>query len=214
MQEAKSNITHLFLPFAFCIFALLLHASGGKCYFCRFFFHTVNATMKKTLLFTFGLVLLMTATGFSQKFGYCNSAVVLTLLPEVKAADSDLKAFQAQLTKRGQDMVKSLQEKDAELKRKQEQGTISPKELETQTAKLKEEEAKIGAYEQEMMQKLTQKREELFKPIFERFNNAMNEVAKEKGFSLVFDSNTQVVLYADESLDVTPLVKTKLGITN
>ncbi len=170
--------------------------------------------MKKTLLFTFGLVLLMTATGFSQKFGYCNSAVVLTLLPEVKAADSDLKAFQAQLTKRGQDMVKSLQEKDAELKRKQEQGTISPKELETQTAKLKEEEAKIGAYEQEMMQKLTQKREELFKPIFERFNNAMNEVAKEKGFSLVFDSNTQVVLYADESLDVTPLVKTKLGITN
>ncbi len=177
-------------------------------------FHTVNATMKKTLMFTFGLVLLLTATGFSQKFGYCNSALVLTQIPEVKAADSDLKAFQSQLTKRGQDMVKVLQDKDAELKRKQDQGTISPKDYEGQAAKLKDDEAAIGAYEQEMNQKLSQKREELFKPIFDRFNKAMSDVATENGFMLVFDSNTQVVLYADESLDVTPLVKTKMGIPN
>jgi len=30
----------------------------------------------------------------------------------------------------------------------------------------------------------------------------------------VFDQNTQVILYADESLDVTKLVKAKLGIAN
>lgn len=165
-------------------------------------------------MLTFGLVLLLAATGYAQKFGYCNSAEVLTQIPEVKAADSDLQAFQAQLTKRGQDMVKALQEKAAELKRKEEQGTISPKELEAQSAKLKEEEAKIGAYEQEMMNKLSQKREELFKPIFDRFNKAMDDVAKENGFSMVFDKNTQVVLFADESLDVTKLLKTKMGIAN
>ncbi len=165
-------------------------------------------------MLTFGLVLLLAATGYAQKFGYCNSAEVLTQIPEVKAADSDLQAFQAQLTKRGQDMVKALQEKAAELKRKEEQGTISPKELEAQSAKLKEDEAKIGAYEQEMMNKLSQKREELFKPIFDRFNKAMDDVAKENGFSMVFDKNTQVVLFADESLDVTKLLKTKMGIAN
>ncbi|MCC6281595.1 MAG: OmpH family outer membrane protein [Saprospiraceae bacterium] len=170
--------------------------------------------MKKTFMLTFGLVLLLAATGYAQKFGYCNSAEVLTQIPEVKAADSDLQAFQAQLTKRGQDMVKALQEKAAELKRKEEQGTISPKELEAQSAKLKEDEAKIGAYEQEMMNKLSQKREELFKPIFDRFNKAMDDVAKENGFSMVFDKNTQVVLFADESLDVTKLLKTKMGIAN
>lgn len=170
--------------------------------------------MKKTLLLTFGLVLSLAANGIAQKFGYCNSAQILTLIPEVKAADSDLKAFQTQLTKRGQDMVKTLQEKAAELQRKQEQGAISPNDYQTQSTKLKEDETKIAEYEQEVMGQLSKRREELFKPIFDRFNKAMDDVAKENGFMLVFDSNTQVVLYADESLDVTKQVKAKLGITN
>lgn len=170
--------------------------------------------MKKTLLLTFGLVLLLAANGIAQKFGYCNSAQILTLIPDVKAADSDLKAFQTQLTKKGQEMVKVLQDKAAELQRKQEQGGISPNDFQTQSAKLKEEETKIGEYEQEVMNQLSKKREELFKPIFDRFNKAMGDVAKENGFTLVFDTNTQVVLYADESLDVTKMVKAKMGITN
>lgn len=168
--------------------------------------------MKKTLLFTFGLVMLLATNGFAQKFGYCNSAEILTLIPDVKAADSDLKAFQTQLTKRGQDMVKVLQDKATELQRKQDQGTISPNDYQTQAAKLKEEEAKISDYEQEVMNQLAKKREELYKPIFDRFNKAMNDVAKENGLTLVFDRNTQVVLYADESLDVTKMVKAKMGI--
>ncbi len=165
-------------------------------------------------MLTFGLVLLLTTTGFSQKFGYCNSAQLLSQIPEVKAADSDLKAFQTQLTKRGQDMVKALQDAGAELQRKQDQGSISPKDYEAQGAKLKEEEAKIGAYEQEVYEKLSKKREELFKPILDRVNTAMKDVSTELGYMLVFDSSTQFVLYADESLDVTKLVKTKLGIPN
>jgi len=165
-------------------------------------------------LFLLALGLLFATTGFSQKFGYCNSGALLTSIPEVKAADSDLQAFQAQLTKRGQEMVKALQDKAAELDRKEKQGTISPKELETQSAKLKEEEATIAKYEQEVYDKLAQKREELFKPILDKVNQAMADVAKENQFAFVFDQNTQILLYADESLDVTKLVKAKLGIAN
>jgi Skp family chaperone for outer membrane proteins len=40
----------------------------------------------------------------------------------------------------------------------------------------------------------------------------MGDVAKENGFVFVFDTNSNVVLYAHESLDVTQLVKTKLNI--
>lgn len=168
--------------------------------------------MKKLFLLAFGLALC--SVSFAQKFGYCNSGALLTQIPEVKAADSDLQAFQAQLTKRGQEMVKSLQEKAAELDRKEKAGTISPKELEIQGAKLQEEQAVIAKYEQEVYDKLGQKREELFKPILDRVNQAMADVAKENQFTFVFDQNTQVLLYADESLDVTKLVKTKLGIAN
>ncbi len=63
-----------------------------------------------------------------------------------------------------------------------------------------------------MYDDLAKKREELYKPILDRVNKAMQDVATENGYLMVFDSSTQVLLYADPSLDVTNLVKTKLGI--
>lgn len=168
--------------------------------------------MKKIFVLTLGLLLTLCTAATAQKFGYCNSTALLTALPEVKQADSDLQAFQTQLTKKGQEMVKELQDKGAELQRKQKQGTIAPKDYEEQAAKLKEEEEKIGKYEQEVYAKLAQKREELFKPILEKLNKALQDVAKENGYLYVFDSSTQVLLYHDESLDLTNLVKAKMGI--
>ena len=109
-------------------------------------------------------------------------------------------------------MVKELQDQAAELERKKEQGTISPKDYETQATKLQEQEGKIRQYEQEVYTKLSQKREQLYKPLLERVNNAMKDVATENNFAYVFDSSTEVLLYADPTLDVTPLVKKKLGI--
>jgi outer membrane protein len=168
--------------------------------------------MNKSTLLTCCIALAVTTASFAQKFGYCNSTSLLTNIPEVKQADSELQSFQTQLTKRGQEMVKSLQDKAAELKRKQELGTISPKDLEVQNAKLAEEEQAIGKYEQEVYQKLSEKREMLYKPILDKVNTAMADVAKENGFIMVFDTTSSTVLYAHESLDVTKLVKTKLNI--
>ncbi|TNE47812.1 MAG: OmpH family outer membrane protein [Bacteroidetes bacterium] len=169
--------------------------------------------MKKTFVLTLGMVFTLAFTGFAQKFGYLNSVALLSELAEVKQADSDLKAFQTQLTKRGQEMVQDLQAQAAELDRKKELGTISPKDYQTQAEKLQADEAKIGEYEQEVYEKLAKKREELYKPILERVNTAMQDVAKENGYLLVFDTSTQVLLYADEALDVTNLVKAKLGLS-
>lgn len=165
--------------------------------------------MKKILLLAIGIS--FATVSFAQKFAYCNSAALLSEIPEVKAADSDLQAFQTQLVKRGQEMIKNLQDKAAELDRKQKQGQISPKDLETQTAKLKEEEEKIIKYEQEVYEKLSQKREALYKPILDRVNDAMAEVAKENAYTFVFDLNSQIILFAEDSLDATPLVKAKLS---
>ena len=167
--------------------------------------------MNKSITLTLCFTLLVATVGFSQKFGFCNSSALLTNIPEMKQADSELKSFQTQLQKRGQEMVKSLQDRAAELKRKEELGTISPKELEAQNAKLAADQAEIAAFEQEVYEKLAQKREQLFSPILERVNKAMSDVAKENGILFVFDSNADIVLYADESLDVTKLVKTKLN---
>jgi outer membrane protein len=167
--------------------------------------------MNKTLVFTLALGLMAVTSSFAQKIGYCNSLALMAELPEVKAADSDLQTLATQLQKQGETMVKDLQAKAELLEKKNTEGTISPKEYETQQAALREEEAKINKYAQEMEQKLAQKREELYKPILDKVNTAMTTVAKEGGFILVFDSSSQILLFADESLDVTNLVKAKLS---
>ena len=168
--------------------------------------------MNKTFLLALSLLLSITTLVSAQKFGFCYSALLMTQLPEVKAADSDLQAFQTQLTKVGQQRVKNLQDKAADLKSKQDRGAISPKDGETQTALLQAEQESIADYEQEVYSKLAQKRQELYKPIFDKVNEAMKVVAAENGFQFVFDSSTQVVLYGHESLDVTSLLKVKLGL--
>jgi outer membrane protein len=168
--------------------------------------------MNKIVLIALALLMYTATTGYAQKFGYCNSEKLLAEMPDIKAADSDLQAFQTQLTKRGQERVKALQATAAEVKRKQDAGEISPLDLEKANAQLAEEEQAIAKYEQEVYDKLGKKREELFKPLLDRVNNAMKAVATKNGYTFVFDSSTNVLIYSDESLDVTKLVKAELGI--
>ena len=80
----------------------------------------------------------------AQKFGYLNSQVLLAELPEVKAADAEIQALQTQLEKKGQMMVQELENKYKELQRKEQSGEISPKALEDEAKKLKEQEAESG----------------------------------------------------------------------
>jgi outer membrane protein len=170
--------------------------------------------MKKTIVLVLALMISMTSGVFAQKFGFCNSAALLAELPEVKQADSDLQAYQAQLTKKGQEMVQILQTKAGELQAKKDKGLISPKDSDEQTAKLEAEQAAIQEYEQKVYADLTKKREDLYAPILEKVNTAMKAVAVENKYLLVFDASTQILLYADETLDVTKMVKVKLGIAN
>ena len=143
----------------------------------------------------------LTHSAFAQKFGYVNSSEILASLAEVKAADSELDSFQKILQKQGQKMVEDLQAKYAELDKKQKSGT-----------KLREEESKITAFETNMRQQIQEKRETLLKPILDKVNQAINDVAKEKAFQYIFDTSTGVILYADESVDISKDVKTKLGL--
>jgi outer membrane protein len=149
----------------------------------------------------------------AQKFGFTNSAVIMSEVPEVKQAESNLKAYQEQLTKQGQIKVEALQGKYQELARKEKQGEIAPKALQEQTEKLKAEEDELAKLEQDMQGQLAQKREVLLQPILDKINKGIQDVAKEHGFSFIFDSSAGMLLYADETGDVTALVRAKLGLS-
>ena len=154
----------------------------------------------------------LTTTLAAQKFGYVNTQEIIQNLPEVKEANSNIEAFQMQLQKKGQEMLQAFQTKYQDLERRQQEGLISPKELEIEAQKLKEEEGKILEFEQNSQQKIVEKSESLLSPIRERIQQAINDVSAENGYTYVFDYSTGFILFADSSADVGPLVKAKLGI--
>lgn len=145
----------------------------------------------------------------AQKFGYVNSAAILAEMPEVKQADANLEALQKQLQKKGQGMLEQLQLDYTALQKRVQGGEMSPKEQETEAQKLQAREQEIGQFEQDMRKQVSDKREELLGPIYEKVNQAIKDVAKENDFQFIFDQN--VLLFAEESQNVNDLVKAKLA---
>jgi outer membrane protein len=155
-------------------------------------------------------LVMSTLTVHAQKFGYLNSAELLQEMPEVKEAEANLETLQKQLQAKGQKMVEEFQTKYADLERRQNE--IAPKDLELEVQKLKDEEANIGKFEQDMQRQILEKRETLLQPILDRVNNVIKEFAKEENYTYIFDSSAGVLLYADETTDVTSKIKAKLGM--
>ncbi len=149
-------------------------------------------------------------TAQAQKFGFVNSAALLSEMPQVKQADANLEALQKQLQKKGQGMLEQLQKDYMEIQQKVENGELSPKQQEEEAKKLEDRRNEIAAFEQDMVNQIQKKRSELLDPIMENVNKAIADVAKENGYQFIFDQ--QVLLYFDEAQDVSDLVKSKLGM--
>ncbi len=147
----------------------------------------------------------------AQSFGYMNSALFVSELPEVKTANTSLESMQKAKTKVIENMVKQLQDKAAALEQKKQAGTISPKTYEAQMKNLEAEQQKIVKLQETSAKELEAERTKLFDPILKKVNDAIQAVAKEKSLSYVFDTSTGILLFADEALDVTEAVKAKYG---
>ncbi|TXF89176.1 OmpH family outer membrane protein [Neolewinella aurantiaca] len=156
------------------------------------------------------LLLAATTTASAQKFGYVNSQAILAEMPEMKAAESNLEGLQKQLQKKGQAMVTSFQTDVQALQAKAQAGELTPKQQNDESAKLEKRQAEIGKFEQDMVSDLQKKRTELLEPIYEKVNDAIKAVAEEGGYQFIFDQ--QVLLYGQETSDVSTAVKAKLGM--
>lgn len=167
----------------------------------------------KAILKVTSLLILLSCAAFTtqaQKFGYLSSASILQDMPEVKQADATLEALQKQLQKKGQGMVEQLQKDYQAAQEKIGRGELSPKQQEEEGAKLEAKQAEIQKFEQDMQKQVQDKRNELMTPILDKINKAIQDVAKENGYTFIFDEG--VLLYKEASGDVTNLVRAKLGM--
>ncbi|MGE5355447.1 MAG: OmpH family outer membrane protein [Deltaproteobacteria bacterium] len=161
--------------------------------------------------FLIGLFLAFSIGLSAQKFGYLNSNELMSLHPYVKGADSILVIYQNQLMSEGQKLVDSFQKNYEEYVKEANAGNLSKIQMQERENQLAQEQNKLRDYETEMQQKVIKKREELYKPILDNIQTAINAVGKEYNYTFIFDSGTGGLLFANDADNVIQLVKTKLG---
>jgi len=166
--------------------------------------------LKVTLL---AVVLLTSANTFAQtlKLGHIDSSKLLAIMPEkdmaqkqietkAKEFDTQIKAMQAEYQKLVEAYVA-------------ERETLSDAFRADREKAIQDLQNRMQTFDQFAQNKIQTTRQELLKPIFDKASKAIKEVGEENGFTYVLDLSTGVVLFnSSSSIDIMPLVKTKLGI--
>ncbi len=155
-------------------------------------------------------VTLMSTAVFGQKFGHINSNDLLLAMPErttiEESIQKEAQALESQLstmTKEYQSKVQTYQASEA---------TMTDAIKQDRIAEITNLEDRIGKFQQSAKETLQKKEESMLKPIIDKAKKAIEDVAKENNFTMVFDSGLGVILYKKDSEDILPMVKKKLGL--
>lgn len=145
------------------------------------------------------------------KFGHIDLQALVQLMPERASAETEFTNFQTELEEVLGEMQQNYQQKLKELEGLGEDA--SEVKRNAKITELQDIQQRIQNYQVTANQQLQQKQAELLQPVFDKAENAIQEVAKEQSLLYVFDIGTRVVLYkSNQSMDLLPLVKQKLGL--
>ncbi|MEE0982669.1 MAG: OmpH family outer membrane protein [Bacteroidales bacterium] len=167
--------------------------------------------MKKYLVVL--LLTVLSLGGYAQKYACVDTEYILSNVPEYKQAQKELEEVSVQWQK---EVEVKFQAVDRLYKAFQAEAVILPADLKAQ----KENEIIAAEKEAKNLQKqrfgndgdLAKKRSELVKPIQDRIYNAIEKVAQEKNYSVVFDkAGGATILYVDNKTDISDLVLAELG---
>jgi len=166
--------------------------------------------MKTVLL---AVIMTITTGAFAQKMAHINIDDMLTSMPETKIAEDEIKLFAETLEKDMKFLQEEYQNKMTELENGANSGW-SDLMIKSKQEDLYSSQQKIYEFQQLAQEQITAKQLELMEPVLEKLQNAVNDVAKDKGYAYVLDSsrNRGVVIYKDGGTDIAPLVKAKMGM--
>lgn len=166
--------------------------------------------MMKRMILAVG-ILSMAFVLHAQKFGHVSSEVLLQAMPEYDSAQTKLQELQKYYELEIERIQVEINKKIEEFN----QGEAAMSDLikEAKASEIQELQMRLQNYSQTAQQDLQQQSMLVIQPVMERARGAIDEVAKEHGLIYVFDlSQGNPVYTSEESLDMVPLVKAKLGI--
>ena len=167
----------------------------------------------KTRLLTIFLFLSISYIGWAQQlFGHINSQEIISIMPEAATAQLALQQELEDLQEQGKIMAEEYESqlKDFQINQENMSEAIRNDKLKS----LQDLEERITLFQQSAQQSIQLKEAELFEPILTKIQNAIDEVAKDKGYAYVFDigGNAGGLVYKNDSFDITSMVKSKLNL--
>jgi outer membrane protein len=145
----------------------------------------------------------------TMKFGHIDFQQLLQLMPERDVAQKAFAKVQSEMEAQLATMQKELQDKGKEYLAQQK--TLTEAVRTTKEDELQSLQQRIQTFQQQAQENLQKEESKQYQPIIEKARKAIADVGKEQGLMYVFEVN-QVLYHADQSIDLLPLVKTKLGI--
>lgn len=142
-------------------------------------------------------------------FVYLNSAEIIQSQP---AFAEMTRTFDQEIAERRTELQEQAATVDSLLRAYQEQESVfSPQMREEKQREIRTEQQALQARRLEMENELTERQQELLRPILEEVGNAIEQVRAERNYSMVFDISTEGVVAADPALDITELVRARVG---
>jgi len=166
--------------------------------------------MMKRMILAVG-ILSMAFALHAQKFGHVTSEVLLQAMPEYDSAQLKLEELRQHYTLELERIQVEINKKIEEFN--QAEATMSDLIKEAKASEIQELQMRLQNYSQTAQQDLQQQGMLVMQPVMDKARTAIDEVAKENGLLYVFDLSQGNPIYTgEESLDMIPLVKAKLGV--
>ena len=168
--------------------------------------------MKKIILIL-AFALFCSFSYSQQKYAFVDTEYILENIPEYAAAQDKLDALSIEWQK---EIEGKFKEVDSLYKKFETESVLLPDDIKKKKeADIVEKEKQAKALQKQRFGKdgdLYKKRQELIKPIQDKVYNAVEEIATEGGYGIIFDkSGSLTMLYTNSKIDKSDDVLEKLG---
>ncbi len=168
---------------------------------------------KTTLILAFVMAGSALYAQSNLKLGHINSQDLFAAMPETDSAQKKLEKVAKQYEETLEQLQVEFNKKYEEYLRLSKEPNTGELILRTKEDELQTLQQRIQSFQEEAQNEIARKRTELFKPVQDKALKAVSDVARENGFSYIFDMAGGLVVFAAENtIDILPLVKKKLGL--
>ena len=167
--------------------------------------------MKRIIIVLFALFCFVGVKEMNaQKFGHVNFDAIYDQTPGRDAVEAEFEKYVMDIRKQLEAMAIEIKQKESEYATNSASMTSlirTAKENELRDLYMRYEEFQNSANTD-----VSDKRTELMEPLIEKAKQAVEDVAKEHGYTYIFNSSGLLLLYATPSDDIMDLVLKKLGV--